>query len=68
MNPVDALKNELKQIKDLKGAINLLYWDMETYMPKGGTEARARQVSMLEAMAHERFIGEGVSKTAGGTC
>ncbi len=65
MNPIDTLKNELMQIKDLKGAINLLYWDMETYMPKGGVEARARQVAMLEAMAHERFIGEGISKPLG---
>lgn len=65
MTPVDTLRNELKQIKDLKGAINLLYWDMETYMPKGGIKARARQVAMLEAMAHERFIGEGVSKPLG---
>jgi len=65
MNPVDTLKIELKQIKDLKGAISLLHWDMETYMPKGGSEARARQVAMLEAMAHERFVGEGVSKPLG---
>ncbi len=57
--------NELKQITDLRGAVNVLYWDMETYMPRGGSGARARQVSMLESIIHERFIGEGVAKPLG---
>ena len=65
MNPVDTLKNELREIADLKGAVELMLWDMETYMPPGGAKARARQVAMLEALAHERFIGEGVSKPLG---
>ena len=65
MNPVEALKNELREITDLKGAVALMHWDMETYMPPGGAKARARQVAMLEALAHERFIGEGVSKPLG---
>lgn len=65
MNPIQALKNELKEIADLKGAVNVLYWDMETYMPKGGSAARAKQAAMLDAMAHERFIGKGVSKPLG---
>ena len=65
MNPVDTLKNELREIADLKGAVEVMLWDMETYMPPGGAKARARQVAMLEALAHERFIGEGVSKPLG---
>ncbi|HBR87565.1 MAG TPA: carboxypeptidase, partial [Candidatus Marinimicrobia bacterium] len=65
MKPIETLKNELREITDLKGAVNVLYWDMETYMPKGGTAARAKQVAMLEAMVHERFIGEDVSNPLG---
>ena len=38
MNPVDALKNELREITDLKGAVALMHWDMETYMPPGGAK------------------------------
>ena len=65
MKPIETLKNELREITNLKGAVNVLYWDMETYMPKGGTAARAKQVAMLEAMVHERFIGEDVSNPLG---
>ena len=65
MEPIEILKKELREIADLKGAVNVLYWDMETYMPKGGAAARAKQVAMLEAMTHERFIGQGVTKPLG---
>ena len=65
MEPIEILKKELREIADLRGAVNVLYWDMETYMPKGGAAARAKQVAMLEAMTHERFIGQGVTKPLG---
>ncbi|NRA57847.1 MAG: carboxypeptidase M32 [Phycisphaerales bacterium] len=32
----------------------LLGWDQETYMPRGGGEARAEQMALLAGMMHER--------------
>ena len=44
------------EIFDLQRAASLLSWDQMTYMPPGGAEARARQLAMLQRMAHERSV------------
>jgi len=55
-DPLDQLKDELAPIEDLKSAAEVLSWDQETFMPDGGAEARARQISTLRTAAHERFV------------
>ena len=50
---IQKLKNILAEIADLKGSIALLEWDQQTYMPKGGAEARARQLGTLGRLQHE---------------
>jgi carboxypeptidase Taq len=57
-NPIEALRTHLAPIEDLKAAAAVLTWDQETYMPDGGAEARAQQLSTLQSTAHERFVAE----------
>jgi carboxypeptidase Taq len=45
----------------LKSIASLLGWDQETYMPRGGGDARAEQMALLAGMMHER----GTSKELG---
>ncbi|MGM0706263.1 MAG: carboxypeptidase M32 [Bacteroidota bacterium] len=54
--PVDALRDALAPIEDLKSAAAVLSWDQETFMPDGAAEARAQQIATLKTMAHERFV------------
>jgi carboxypeptidase Taq len=49
------LKTRLSEINDLESAAALLSWDQSTYMPPGGGEARARQLSTLGQLAHAKF-------------
>ena len=53
-----ALKARLARIKDLHAAAAVLDWDQETMMPSGSTEARARQTSTLQELAHELFTSD----------
>ena len=57
-DPVSALRDHLAPIEDLKAAAAVLAWDQETFMPDGGAEARAQQLSTLQSMAHERFVAD----------
>ncbi len=52
------LKTRLGRIEDLKSAAEVLAWDQETYMPPGGAEARAQQLSTLQTLAHEQFTDD----------
>jgi carboxypeptidase Taq len=60
--PVEDLRTHLAPIEDLKAAAAVLRWDQETYMPDGGAEARAQQLSTLQSTAHERFVAEETSE------
>ena len=51
-----TLKSRLLEIYDLRRAVDLLRWDLRTYMPAGGVAARGRQTALLAKLAHERFI------------
>ncbi len=55
---LEQLRAHLAPIEDLKAAAAVLAWDQETFMPDGGAEARARQLSTLQSTAHERFVSE----------
>ena len=45
LKTVDALTTRLLEIQRINSAAALLSWDQETYMPAGGGEARAEQIS-----------------------
>lgn len=42
----------------LKSIASLLGWDQETYMPRGGGDARAEQMALMAGMMHERGTSE----------
>jgi len=52
----EPLLARMQELKDLAGAIGLLTWDQETYLPSKGGEARADQLSTLQALHHERLV------------
>lgn len=49
---VQRLRDHLAPMQDVVKTINVLNWDKDTYMPRGGVSARARQVATLSALAH----------------
>ncbi len=57
-NKYKLLKEKLGEIADINSANNLLQWDQQTYMPKGGASARAESISVLSRIAHEKFTAQ----------
>ena len=57
-DPLSSLREHLAPIEDLKSAAAVLAWDQETFMPDGGGDARAQQLSTLHSIAHERFASD----------
>lgn len=65
MNPkYQAARSELlarlQEIEDLKSVAALLTWDQATYMPPGGSRARARQLATVGRLAHEKFTDKAI--------
>jgi len=57
----DAYGKLLERIKDVSRLGNigqLLDWDQETYMPKGGVTARAEQAALIAGLAHEKLVAD----------
>jgi carboxypeptidase Taq len=50
---LDDLKTRFATLNDLGGALSLLGWDQNTYMPPGGAAARAQQTATLSRLSHE---------------
>ncbi len=57
---LDALKDHLASVSDLRAAAALLEWDQETYMPPGAAQSRAHQLATLKTVAHERLTSDTV--------
>jgi carboxypeptidase Taq len=56
LKTVEALTATLLEIQRINSAASLLSWDQETYMPAGGGEARAEQISTLQGIAHQKLV------------
>src|SRR5512138_2946069 len=57
--PVDklnALRERLIDVHNLRTAASLLGWDQQTCMPAGGAGTRAAQLGTLSKLAHELFV------------
>ncbi len=52
----EDLKNRLSELSHLGSAVALLHWDQEVYMPKKGAAFRAKTISNLVGIFHEKFI------------
>ena len=57
---IEQLKDILAKVSDLEKASDLLEWDMQTYMPPGGFEARGYQMGTLISQAHDMFVSDDV--------
>jgi carboxypeptidase Taq len=51
----ESLMTRISELRDLQGAIGLLNWDQETYLPRRGDEARSAQLATLQSIYHERL-------------
>lgn len=58
MSDFQKLWDTLKEIADISGAIALMSWDQEVMMPDGGAAMRARQLSTLHGISHQKFVEE----------
>lgn len=50
-----ALKEIFYEIDAYHGALNLMGWDRETYMPKDAIEARSEQLGILARLQHQKM-------------
>jgi len=55
---LSELKTLLAEVVDLQRSASVLSWEQQTYMPPGGTSARAEQLATLEGLAHRLFIND----------
>ncbi len=55
---LDQLKSRLGDVNALNSAMAIMDWDQQTYMPKGGADARAEHLGNLSRMSHEIFVDE----------
>ena len=54
------LVERLEEISHLNGVMSTIGWDQEVMMPPGAAEARARQISALAGIIHERMTDPGI--------
>ncbi len=59
---LQRLKQRLHEVMDLRFAQSLAGWDQQTYMPKGGAEARGHMAATLASVEHEKFTSEEVGR------
>lgn len=61
-NKFKELVTRLAQVYDLNAASAVLNWDLQTYMPPGGAQARAEQTATLQRLAHEKFTSDEIGR------
>lgn len=52
----EKLLAKIKEITILNNALGTIYWDMETFMPKGGIEQRSEEIALMSGIIHERLV------------
>ena len=62
-----TLKARLADVNALTAAVTIMDWDQQTYMPRGGAEARAQHLGILSRMAHESLTDEATLKALAGS-
>jgi carboxypeptidase Taq len=53
-NAYSDLVDKLEEISRLGGVMSTLHWDQEVIMPSGAAQSRAKQISALAGVIHER--------------
>lgn len=59
---LERLKGRLATIGDLNSVSRLLFWDRQTYMPRGGFTGRAEQMATLSRLSHEMLVDPELGK------
>lgn len=59
---LNELKARLGEVWDIAQAASVLHWDLQTYMPPGGAEARAQQNATLSRLAHAKFTADEIGR------
>lgn len=62
---LQKLKDLIYEINDINMAAAVLGWDQETYMPQGGINDRADQLSTLSKISHEKFTTKEIGELIG---
>ncbi len=55
MNAWESLKGRIEELDAIGGAMALLEWDQQTYLPSGAGASRGKQSAVLGRIFHERF-------------
>jgi carboxypeptidase Taq len=55
---MNELIEKLIEISNIKGALSVLGWDQQVYMPVKGSIARGMQLSTLSGISHEKFTSK----------
>jgi len=58
----EKFKEKLEELAHLKSAIAVLSWDQEVFMPKKGIDFRAKTISHMVGILHEKFISRDFEK------
>ena len=58
----NELMQHMQTVIDLNSVIFVLHWDQNTYMPRGGADARGRQLAVLQQTVHEKFTAPAVGQ------
>ena len=58
----DKLEQKVKKIINLEEAVEVLHWDQEVMMPKGGAKARSQQLSTISGLQHRLLRSEELSE------
>lgn len=55
---IEKIRKHLEEYSYLKSIQSLLYWDMETMMPPGAIEDRAKRLSYVQGKLHSHITGK----------
>ncbi len=56
MNKIRQLLPLMMELRDLGGAIDILSWDQETFMPAQAVESRSYQLAALQGIYHQKLV------------
>lgn len=60
-----SIQGRVRELEALSGAMGVLEWDQQVWMPRGGAEYRGQQQALLQGLAHERVAAPEVGDWLG---
>lgn len=53
---IEQLEERLRDIAHIASAISVLHWDQDVHMPPKGADYRAKTISHLSGLVHQKFV------------